>query len=330
MVGVNGEQCVVDLADRPLARVIDLDAVGENSDEVAGRAAIHPGILVGIGRAPLSPGARRLAGALTTSLVASDEGPVGVVVDDVHAAAEEVLGRVSAVPHASHVLSQVLQFVGAWPVDAGLWVESLAYSTLLGGEEFRAWRSSMPANQRGPSKNAVRVDRDGDVLQVVLDRPDRRNALDAAARVALSDALDVAIADPSVQVELRGEGMSFCSGGDLDEFGTATDLALAHLLRLEYGPSLRLARVADRTTAFVHGACVGAGVELPAFATRVVAAPGTTFRLPEVSMGLIPGAGGTVSVTRRIGRWRAAWLMMSGATLELDRATTWGLVDRVD
>ena len=55
----------------------------------------------------------------------------------------------------------------------------------------------------------------------------------------------------------------------------------------------------------VHGACVGAGVELAAFADRVIARPSTRFRLPEVGMGLIPGAGGAVSIPRRIGRCHA-------------------------
>jgi enoyl-CoA hydratase/carnithine racemase len=62
----------------------------------------------------------------------------------------------------------------------------------------------------------------------------------------------------------------------------------------------------------------------------VVAAEGSTFRLPETGMGLIPGAGGTVSVTRRIGRWRTLYLALTGRPLAASTALTWGLVDRVD
>jgi enoyl-CoA hydratase/carnithine racemase len=79
----------------------------------------------------------------------------------------------------------------------------------------------------------------------------------------------------------------------------------------------------------MHGACVGAGVELAAFAGRVVAAPGTTFRLPEVSMGAIPGAGGTVSLPRRIGAPRTLLLGLSGLALAAEDALRWGLVDAV-
>jgi enoyl-CoA hydratase/carnithine racemase len=81
----------------------------------------------------------------------------------------------------------------------------------------------------------------------------------------------------------------------------------------------------------LHGACIGAGIELPAFAGEVKAHGGTWFQLPELAMGLIPGAGGTVSLPRRIGRWRTAWMALSGSRLELDTALEWGLVDgRVD
>ena len=79
----------------------------------------------------------------------------------------------------------------------------------------------------------------------------------------------------------------------------------------------------------MHGACIGAGVELPAFAARVVAAPDAFFALPEVAMGLVPGAGGTVSLPRRIGRRRTAYLALTGARLDSRRALDWGLVDAI-
>ena len=63
--------------------------------------------------------------------------------------------------------------------------------------------------------------------------------------------------------------------------------------------------------------CLGAGVELPAFAARVVAHANTSFALPELEMGLVPGAGGTVSLPRRIGRQRTAWLALTGQRLDV-------------
>jgi enoyl-CoA hydratase/carnithine racemase len=82
-------------------------------------------------------------------------------------------------------------------------------------------------------------------------------------------------------------------------------------------------------TVFAHGACVGAGTEITAYAGTVVAAPDAFFALPEVRMGLVPGAGGSVSVPRRVGRWRAAWLMLTGDRLPAGTALRWGLVDEV-
>ena len=102
-----------------------------------------------------------------------------------------------------------------------------------------------------------------------------------------------------------------------------------HRLRLRRSAGRALAAVADRVVVRVHGACVGAGVELPAFAGRVIARPDATFRLPEVAMGLIPGAGGTVSVPRRIGRQRTAWLALTGTAIDAATAKEWGLVDEL-
>jgi enoyl-CoA hydratase/carnithine racemase len=80
----------------------------------------------------------------------------------------------------------------------------------------------------------------------------------------------------------------------------------------------------------VHGACVGAGTELPAFVAQVVARPDATFQLPEVPMGLIPGAGGTVSLPRRIGRQRTAYMAITGSTIDAATALAWHLVDRIE
>ena len=75
---------------------------------------------------------------------------------------------------------------------------------------------------------------------------------------------------------------------------------------------------------------MGAGIELPAFAQRVVARPGAFVQLPEVAMGLVPGAGGSVSVLRRVGRQRTAWLALTGKRLDVETAARWGLVDDVE
>jgi enoyl-CoA hydratase/carnithine racemase len=165
---------------------------------------------------------------------------------------------------------------------------------------------------------------------ISLTRPHVHNAFNMAMRDELVEALTVALADPTIRkVVLRGEGPSFCSGGDLDEFGSLPDPATAHAVRTTRSPARLLSECAERAQVTVHGACVGAGVELPAFASRVAAREDARFWLPELAMGLVPGAGGTVSLPRRIGRQRTAWLALSGDPIDAETARSWGLVDQI-
>lgn len=254
---------------------------------------------------------------------------VDVAVPD-DAAAAEVVDAVADRPVAAAALALLLRAGERRTIAEGLLAESATYSVLQAGPEHGAWLEQhrrRHVEQNGP---AVRVERDGGRLLLTLSRPKVHNAFDARMREELLAGLLVAAADATVgEVVLRGDGASFCSGGDLGEFGTRADPASAHLLRVARSAGRALAAVADRTTAEVHGACIGAGVELPAFAHRVVAAPDATFRLPEVAMGLVPGAGGTVSIPRRIGRQRAAWLALTGRSIDATTALRWGLVDEV-
>jgi hypothetical protein len=234
----------------------------------------------------------------------------------------------AANPNAAIALAQLLRTTVDLDVDAALVAESLAYSTLLGGTEFVAWRDTQPARNRRDSTTPVTIADDGQKLTITLNRPEVHNAYDARTRDALTDALRSALMlGEQRTVELRGNGPSFCSGGDLTEFGTSHDLVRAHLIRCARSPGLLLHALGARAVAHVHGACIGAGTELPAFCAQVTARRDATFQLPEVAMGLIPGAGGTVSVTRRIGRQRTVWLAVSGAVLDASTAKRWGLVD---
>lgn len=253
-----------------------------------------------------------------------------VVVPDA-TSASAVLDAVARNPIAATALALLLRDAESRAIAAGLVAESSTYSTLQSGPEHASWlRSRRPPRKRPrPDEEPVEVRRQGDVLRVTLQRRASRNAVDTASRDALLDALAVASHDAAVNVVIDGAGPSFCSGGDLDEFGTLADPASAHLLRLGRSVGDAIHALADRVTVEVHGACVGAGVELPAFAGRVEATTDATFSLPEVSMGLVPGAGGTVSITRRIGRHRTAWLALTGDRLAASDALRWGLVDEL-
>ena len=213
---------------------------------------------------------------------------------------------------------------------ASLASESAVYSVLQGGPEFASWRSERPRRDRALAASpAVEVSRSGDVLSIALNRPTLHNAFNSAMRDGLSEALTIALGDQSISVEIRGNGPTFCSGGDLDEFGQRPDPATAHVTRLTRSPARMMGALAARTTVYMHGACRGGGVELAAFAGRVIATPDTTFGLPEVALGLIPGAGGTVSVPARVGRQRTALLALSGRPIDAQEALSWGLIDQV-
>jgi enoyl-CoA hydratase/carnithine racemase len=201
---------------------------------------------------------------------------------------------------------------------------------LQAGPEFAAWRAAHPASPRADTRQTVRSERDVDTLLVTLDRPDRHNAISLRMRDDLAQALSVAVLDESItDVVLRGNGPSFCSGGDLDEFGTRPDPATAHVTRLARSPARLIHQLAARTTVQLHGAAFGGGIEMAAFARSVQADPDTRIALPEVGLGLIPGAGGTVSVTRRIGRQRTAALALCGREIDATTALAWGLVDQI-
>jgi enoyl-CoA hydratase/carnithine racemase len=175
----------------------------------------------------------------------------------------------------------------------------------------------------------VRVDRQADLLHLTLARPEVHNALNTRMRDELYEAFTLAASDPAVRVLLDGDGPSFCAGGDLDEFGSRPDPATAHVVRLQRSVGRLIASVADRVKVVLHGACMGSGIELPAFAGRVAARPDARIGLPEVGLGLIPGAGGTTSVTRRIGRHRTAYLALTGDCIDARTALEWGLVDEL-
>lgn len=214
-------------------------------------------------------------------------------------------------------------------IEQGLIEESLVYSHLQAGAEFSAWRAATPVTHRAPQAEPIDVSRDGNTLRIALNRPDVRNALNVAMRDAWLDALAVAHADPFVEVVITGNGPSFCAGGDLDEFGTFPSPDQAHAIRLQTSIGAAIARIAERVTFHIHGACYGSGIELPSFAHRVVASPDTRIALPEIGIGLIPGAGGTVSITKRIGPDRMRRLTLSRQVIDAETALAWGLVDAI-
>jgi len=239
--------------------------------------------------------------------------------------------QVRRVPQAAISLAVLLRQTEALSIPAALAAESAVYSMLQAGPEFAAWRAATPARpDPDPDRTTVLIDRDGDRLSLTLDRPHRHNAISMRLRDELHAALMIAVVDDSVrEVVIGGNGPSFCSGGDLGEFGSRPDPVTAHVTRLARSPAALIERLRDRVEMRIHGSTFGGGIEMAAFAGRVIADSDTRVALPEVSLGLIPGAGGTASLTRRIGRQRTAALGLLGKTIDAPTAVDWGLVDEI-
>lgn len=251
---------------------------------------------------------------------------------------DDLARHVAASPQASVVLAQLLRMTAAMPVRDALIAESLAYSVLQTGPVFREWLASSPhtsgaINERakppGVSEPPVLIDSHTDHWVITLNRPDRHNAFSLDLRDRLVEALRAAQLGGAHSIRLRGNGPTFCSGGDLTEFGTTPDSATAHMVRSVRSAPWWVHECRTLATFELHGRCFGAGIELAAFANHIVADPATTVCLPEVAFGLIPGAGGTVSITRRTGRHRTLWLAVTGASLDAETAQSWGLIDDI-
>lgn len=240
-----------------------------------------------------------------------------------------VVRQVVAHPRAAAVITDLLRLLPHLPAGQGLVAESLAYAALQAGAEHLGWRANRTAAKPTPS-GRLQVTRTDNCLTLVLDRPEAGNAIDAPMRDALAEALELARLDPAItHVHLSASGRSFSLGADLAEFGTTPDPAAAHAIRRRTLPARLLAELGDRLDVHIGGACIGAGLEMAAFAQRITATPRAWFQLPELAMGVLPGAGGCVSLTARIGRQRTALMILSGRRIGAEIARSWGLVDQL-
>lgn len=284
--------------------------------------------------------------------------PCVVVGSDVAASSPEertlIIANVARMPIAAITTCQLIRATVAMSAhpnttEARLLLESATYSTLQSGPEFGQWfaerrtRLAARAAARVPAAGdpaagaqehgpAVLLERADHELHIVLNRPHHGNAVNRQLRDEVCEGLALCGSDPSIDtVVLRGNGTHFCTGGDLDEFGTFANPADAHVVRTQRSPTRMLAGLHGHVHrhAILHGNCAGSGVELAAFADHVDAHPATTFWLPELSLGLVPGAGGTVSIVDRIGGPRTAWLLLTGTRITATTALQWGLVNAI-
>lgn len=320
LIELSLEPNVADAEDSGVALVVNLDTDQATRDQ-------HNKLVRWLDRQPMPVIA--LNGQPGTSVLCDC---VDVRVND-PATLERVYEKVVANPQASAVLVQVLRAQATLEVTSALALESLGYATLQAGREFSAWLTATQGRYpaRAESEQApLLMRRSGSLLHMTLASARNRNALSRAMRDALSSAFKLVLMDEDIHTVLvDAEGPCFSAGGDLSEFGSMQDQAMAHAIRMQRMPAQYLAACADRCEFKVHGAAIGAGIELSAFAKRLVATSDTLFRLPEVAMGLIPGAGGCVSIPKRIGRQRTALMAILGEDVDAHTALAWGLIDAI-
>ncbi len=239
--------------------------------------------------------------------------------------------NIKRTPFAAMALVQLLRLSENLPIEDALTTESFAYAALQNGSEFHEWLATYKRPEISSLSDTHLIShRNGHTLSLTLNRPEVHNAIDVSLRDALCETLDLALMDTAINtITLTGNGSAFSIGGDVAEFGLVSDPAAAHWIRSLRLPAWRLARLSNRVHVHVNGAAIGAGAEIAAFGTHVTASPHAWFQLPELKYGLIPGAGGTASLPRRIGRHRTAYMALSMEKIRAQTALEWGLIDAV-
>jgi enoyl-CoA hydratase len=188
------------------------------------------------------------------------------------------------------------------------------------------------ANERARSMitQSVRSTHEDGVVLVTLDNPPL-NLVTLEMTRELDALVSRLAADPAVRVlVLTGSGeKAFCAGSDIKEFPQVADAVVPKKLARENAAYSRVAEFPKPTIAALNGLAFGGGLELAVCCDLIVAEAGGSIALPEIKLGVFPGSGGTIRVTRRIGEGRAKELMFFGEPVPVETALDWGLVNRV-
>jgi len=183
------------------------------------------------------------------------------------------------------------------------------------------------------SEEVLRFERagpDGELVLLILNRPDVLNAIDDALLASLHGALDTLEADPPRAVILTGAGdRAFCTGMDLKERAGFDDNALRSQRGRIVALVRRLHELPTATIAAVEGFAMAGGFELALACDLIVASSEATFALPEVRVGIFPGGGSTRTLTWLVGPARARDVILTGRRLTAGEAERWGIVARV-
>ncbi|NVB77193.1 MAG: enoyl-CoA hydratase/isomerase family protein [Kofleriaceae bacterium] len=180
----------------------------------------------------------------------------------------------------------------------------------------------------------TRLERTDAIATLWLDRPDKRNAMDAELVKELGDAFDAIAADRSIRVVvLRGAGPVFSSGIDhsllTGVMQTSRTQPFAHIHHQLQDTFHRMTRLQQPVIAALHGVCLGMAFEFALAADIRIASEDCVVGLPEIAFGLVPDVGGTTRLVRAAGEPRARELIMTGRLLKARTAERYGLLHEV-
>ncbi len=178
------------------------------------------------------------------------------------------------------------------------------------------------------SVELVRVERDGRIGVVLMNRPQQLNALSGELMGAVVGALEELDADPEIRaIVLGGSERAFAAGADINELASGTPISLYESRRIDRWDAIRTLRTP--VVAAVSGFCLGGGCELAMLCDLIVASESARFGQPEINLGVLPGAGGTQRLTRAVGKAVAMDMILTGRMLSAREALSFGLVARV-
>ena len=182
---------------------------------------------------------------------------------------------------------------------------------------------------RGAEQPAATVERLGSVALITFNRPQARNAVNAAMSTAVGEAIAELERDPDLRVGvLTGAGEAFCAGADLKEVAAGRSLHGPGQEETGFGGFMR-GFVSKPLIAAVNGFALGGGTEIVLACDLAVIAESATLGLPEVQRGLIAAGGGMIRMPRQLPRKLAAEAVLTGDPIGAHTALAWGLVNRV-
>jgi enoyl-CoA hydratase len=174
----------------------------------------------------------------------------------------------------------------------------------------------------------VDVELEDSVARIFLNRPEKANALNSAMLSALAGALESLDLATLRVVVLAGRGRNFCGGADAAELKALVPANAGAFVEKIHQVCAKIRGLPVPVVAKLHGAVIGAGLEIAAACDLRIAAEGTKFSMPEVRLG-IPSVVEAALLPRLMGSGRAAWLVLTGEAIDARRAFDWALVEEV-